>query len=455
MMKFKFDKYLINFTQVFKNAGFSCFLVGGAIRNLYAGLTVSDYDFTTDAHPEDIMKLFSKVIPTGIKHGTVTVLYAGERIEVTTFRTDGKYTDARHPESVKYTANIYEDLSRRDFTINSMAYDISTKELIDPYNGKKDIKNKIIKAIGNPAERFQEDALRIMRACRFSSQLNFTIEKNTLNAMRNKAEKLKKISSERIKDELNKILLSNKPSIALGIMDKTSILEIILPELAECREIIQKGFHQFDVLYHSFFACDGAPKNKLKVRLAALFHDIGKPKSLSFDDKGIPTFYKHELYSAEITSKILKRLKYPKSVEIDVCHLIKNHMFNYQEEWKDGTVRRFMARVGIDMLEDLFLLRKADTFGMKNRSSVPDNLIIFQNKINDILEVDSAFCIKDLNINGNDLIEKAGIPRGVAIGTVLDFLLETVLEDPSQNKKENLLKLATNFYHQRIKKISN
>ncbi|MDC7225843.1 MAG: CCA tRNA nucleotidyltransferase [Spirochaetales bacterium] len=450
-MRYKVDKALIKFSKIFRDAGFSCYLVGGAVRNLSMGLKVSDYDFATDARPEDVISLFRKVIPTGIKHGTVTVLFGTHKLEVTTFRTDGDYTDLRRPDKVHFTPSVYEDLKRRDFTINSMAYDLVTGEWLDPHNGKTDIKKKIIRAIGNPSERFQEDALRIMRGCRFACQLEFDIEESTLGGMKEKAANLSAVSAERIRDELEKILRAGKPSIAFHVMAETGVLEVVLPELAACRGVKQKGFHSYDVFEHSLYACDGAPSSNPEVRLAALLHDIGKPASLGHDESGIPTFYGHERYSVEISRKIIQRFKFPKAFEAHVLLLIENHMFNYQPEWTDSAVRRFIARTGVENLENLFSLRRADQYGMSAQRIDSTNLNDMQKRITSFLEAEHALSIRDLKINGNILIDRAGVPRGPMIGIVLEFLLETVLDDPSQNNEEKLLELAVNFYNERIK----
>jgi len=451
-MRYKVDKSLIKFSRHFNDAGFACYLVGGAVRNLYAGLEVSDYDFATDARPEDVQKLFKKVIPTGIKHGTVTVLYAGHNLEVTTFREDGEYSDSRRPDNVQFTPSIFEDLKRRDFTINSMAYDLVTGELLDPHSGKADLELRLIKAIGIPSDRFQEDALRIMRACRFSAQLDFTIDNQTLSGMTLKAENLKAVSAERIRDELEKILKSDKPSTSFRVMEATGVLKVILPELAVCRGIEQKGYHDFDVLDHMLYSCDGAPSDNAEVRLAALLHDIGKPSAIDWDELGIPTFHGHELKSVSISRDIIERFKFPKAFEKHVLLLIEQHMFHYQSEWTDSAVRRFIARTGVENIENLFILRKADQFGMKGSRSIPVNLIEFQKRIETILTSDNAFKIKDLNIDGNILQKKGGIPKGPALGTVLEFLLESVLEDPQLNDEVKLLEIGMNFFSERLEK---
>ncbi|MEW5816449.1 MAG: CCA tRNA nucleotidyltransferase, partial [Spirochaetota bacterium] len=300
--------------KIFLKAGFQCFLVGGALRNLYTSQPVTDYDLATDALPEQVTGLFKKVIPTGIRHGTVTVLYKGHKFEVTTFRIDGDYSDFRRPDKIAYTPSIFEDLKRRDFTINSMAFNLENYTLLDPHNGINDIKKKVIKAIGDPYERFNEDGLRILRACRLAAQLNFSIEENTFKAIKDNVSQLQLVSAERLRDEITKILECEKPSIGFEIMERANLLQFILPELQACKGVQQKGFHKFDVYTHSLLTCDFTPAD-LVLRLSALLHDIGKPEALSFSSSGEPLFYRHEEISARMAHTILRRLKFPKAVE--------------------------------------------------------------------------------------------------------------------------------------------
>ena len=260
---------------------------------MIAGLPATDFDFATDAGPEKVGELFWKVIPTGIQHGTVTVLYKGQHLEVTTFRIEGKYSDSRRPDNVEYTPSIYEDLKRRDFTINAIAYDLHTGKIIDPHNGKMDIQKKIIRAIGSPSHRFSEDPLRMIRACRFSAQLHFSVEKDTLDGIIKHSGLIRNVSMERIRDEFVKIAASPSPSCGLLLMDISGLLKILLPELTACKDIPQKGMHRFDVFHHSLMSMDFA-ENKLHIRLAALFHDLGKPDTFKQDENGLPTFHNHE-----------------------------------------------------------------------------------------------------------------------------------------------------------------
>lgn len=444
---------------VFAEHGFCAYLVGGAVRDMLMGKTPSDWDVTTNASPEQVMKIFRKVVPTGIAHGTVTVLFMRNSIEVTTFRTESDYSDGRHPDRVEYAATIEEDLSRRDFTMNSVAVSLSDGTVVDPFCGREDIRRGIIRTVGNPEERFLEDGLRPVRAIRFAAQLKFCIEKNTYSALF-KPEIQKKtagISVERFRDEIIKLLKTEEPSAGLKLLSDTRMLDIFAEEFRPCAGCIQRdgrGFHEFDVLEHLLYACDGAPRDKLNVRLAALLHDIGKPQAKGTKIAGnetLLTFYNHEHYSEKISRGLLARLKFPNALIDNVCHLIKHHMFNYEPTWTDAAVRRFLVRVGYENVADLIDLRLADIYGM-HRTPVrlhdsPTGKLL--RELTERIEKEhtgtSALDLKSLAVNGRDLLQ-AGIPAGKTIGTVLTYLLETVLDDPLQNTKETLLCIAQNYY---------
>ena len=459
MDSIKIPSILGKLNEIFEQNGYKAYLVGGAVRDTLMGKEAHDWDVTTNAKPEDVMRIFHKVIPTGIAHGTVTVHFMKNEIEVTTFRTESDYSDGRHPDKVEYTGNIEEDLSRRDFTINAIAASLKDGKLIDPFNGKQDIRKKIIRTVGNPEHRFSEDGLRPIRALRFSAQLGFEIEKNTLDAISlpEIIEKTKSVSVERFRDELTKLLKADYPSGALKIMEQTGVLSLFIPELVSCRDCVQgdfRGFHEFDVLDHLFYACDGAPKNKPMVRLAALFHDIGKPESkrvISTENGDQYTFYNHDAISERITREIMLRLKYSNAEIEQVSHLVKNHMFNYESTWTDAAVRRFLVRVKPENVEDLFDLRLADIYGMHNKPvrGHDSQTIALLNELSDRIkketELNSALSLKTLAVNGKDLM-KEGIPAGKELGNILSELLETVLDDPSQNEKEKLLLIAKNIY---------
>ncbi|HUX13416.1 MAG TPA: CCA tRNA nucleotidyltransferase [Spirochaetia bacterium] len=445
------------FARVFHEAGYQCFLVGGALRNIAMGSAPSDWDIATDATPDQVSGLFRRVIPTGAKHGTVTVLFKDEKIEVTTFRTEAGYSDSRHPDSVAFSRSIHEDLKRRDFTMNGMALDLASGEFVDPHNGLQDIQRRTIRAIGDPTERFSEDALRVLRALRFAAQLDFEIEEPTFNAIQKSKDGLIAVSAERIRDELIRILQSPIPSRGLLPAEKTGVLELILPELHACAGVEQADppaavlarvseFPYFDVLHHSLLACDGAPAEVLEVRMAALLHDIGKAPTFARDAEGVISFHHHEELSAQMAEAILARLRFPTVFVKTVCRLIRNHMFHYEPEWSDAAVRRFIARSGADLLPYLYLLRRADTFGKTGRATPDSRLDELERRVNTVAEADDALSIADLAVNGNDLAG-VGIPKGPMMGVVLSFLLETVLDDPTENTREKLLNLARAFYH--------
>ena len=453
-MKIKIEAVLKEFYSHFERAGFKAYLVGGAVRDIFLHKKAHDFDVATNATPQDVMKLFKTVIPTGFEHGTVTVHFEGLEIEVTTFRTESGYSDGRHPDSVNYAATIEEDLARRDFTINAIAADLKNGKIVDPFGGRRDIKKKIIRTVGKAHERFMEDGLRPVRCLRFACKLGFSIEKYTYSELFDSEiqKKITSISIERFRDEFEKILTCEKPSVGLKLLEETGIMKLFIPELLEgrgCLQSDQRGFHDFDVLDHLYYACDGAPANKLNVRLAALFHDIGKPASKRIIDENI-TFYNHEKIGAQITQEIMIRLKFPNAVIDDVCHLIREHMFNYTPDWTVPAVRRFIIRVGHEHLNDLFDLRLADMYGMHNLpieykySAAISLLVELKDRIAAELDKKNALSLKDLAVNGKDLIE-AGIPAGKKLGLILNHLLDCVIEDPEMNTKEKLLEVAKNM----------
>ncbi len=423
----------------------------------------SDWDIATDASPGDVMKMFHRVIPTGIDHGTVTVHFMGKEIEVTTFRTESSYSDGRHPDEVAYAATIEEDLSRRDFTMNAVALDLNTGSIIDPFDGRTDIAQKIIRTVGNPLERFTEDGLRPVRAVRFAAQLGFTIEKNTFDAIEKVLNITSKISMERFRDEFLKIINSDYPSTALLLMEKTGILSLFLPELQHCRGITQadeRGHHQFDVLTHLFSSCDGAAYYEFDetIRLASLFHDIGKPSVRKEETKALDpstpeilspiiTFYNHEKTSATAAETVLERLRLPKKQIQTITHLIHNHMFHYESSWTDAAVRRFIMRAGRDHIEQLFNLRYCDVYGMTgipadmHNTPWSSSLLEFKERIQKVLDEKSALSLKDLAVNGMDLMN-IGIPPGKQIGIILEELLSMVVDNPGDNVKDHLLIIA-------------
>jgi len=453
-MKKAVSPVLKEIALIFNAEGKQIYLVGGAVRDMLMGGKIHDWDLATDALPEEVTAIVrhagGKVVPTGIKHGTVTVFYKKHSAEVTTFRLESGYTDGRRPDQVQFTGAIEEDLSRRDFTMNAIAMRLPDGEIVDPFAGGADIRAGVIRCVGNAAERFGEDGLRPLRAVRFAAQLGFKIEKNTLAAIGPALDVSAKVSKERVRDEIDKILASALPSTGFLLMEKTGLLELFLEELAVCRGIEQKGFHRFDVLVHSLLACDYAAANgySRELRLAALLHDVGKPCVRKMGEEGVWTFYRHEEISAVMCRKILGRLRYPNAVTDSVCHLVKEHMFHYTPEWKDSAVRRFVARVGVSNLEDLYRLRRADAYAFTGKEVDSSSLLLLANRIDKVLAAGRAFSVKDLAVSGKDLIE-AGIQSGKTMGLILNELLETVLDDPGQNTKEKLLDIALKIYKSR------
>ena len=438
---------------LFKERNREICLVGGAVRDMLRGRKSHDWDLATNAPPEEVTDIFrtaqprGSVIPTGIKHGTVTVLYRGRSMEITTYRTEEGYADGRRPDEVHYAAHIEDDLSRRDFTMNAIALRLPKGEKVDPFGGEADIKSGIIRCVGNPAERFAEDGLRPLRAVRFAAQLSYDLEPETLAAIPVALETSAKVSAERVRDELEKIIASDKPSRAFLLMEQTGLLQLFLPELAACRGIDQKGFHRFDVLEHSLLACDYAAEKQYPqdVRLAALLHDIGKTPTRQLDESGVWTFYQHEVESEKLTRNILGRLRYPNAFIDSVCHLVKEHMFHYTDEWGDAAVRRFIVRVGEANLTKIYQLRRADSYATAGIEPPAHYLLPLARRVEKSLNENNAFSLKDLAVSGTDLIA-LGIKPGKALGIILDQLLETVLDDPAQNNRETLLKIAGKLY---------
>jgi putative nucleotidyltransferase with HDIG domain len=449
MTVFPIPRIVHEFAKRFSDANFSLYIVGGAVRDFLLNRLSTDYDFTTDAEPRQVMKLFRSVIPTGIQHGTVTVRFHGSSFEVTTFRTEEGYSDRRHPDEVHFVRSLAEDLKRRDFTINALAADAITGNIIDHHHGKEDLAQRIIRAIGDPHQRFSEDALRILRGCRFAAQLSFTIEAQTAQAMADLATQLQHISGERVRTELMKILESPIPSQGLFALYSCGALEVILPELTQGDQVTQKGAHQLDIMHHGIAACDAVPRHRPLVRLAALLHDIGKVETKHIAADGEVTFHRHEFSSAKQARNILNRLRFSNEEKSTVINLITYHMFHYTPDWSDGAVRRFIKRVGKDALEDLFTLRLADQMATDQQQH-PQQIFELKKRIKQVLDESTALSIKDLAINGNDLAAM-GIPQGPTMGIILNQLLETVLDDPKQNTVETLSTIARNFYTIRIK----
>lgn len=427
----------LEIVQTLQGRGFAAYLVGGCVRDSLLGLTPAEWDITTSAKPGEVTGLFAKTVPTGLDYGTVTVLLGGGRYEVTTFRSDEQYVDGRHPLNVRFTADIHQDLSRRDFTINALAYDPVTGQLIDDFDGQSDLKKKVIRTVGDPAARFSEDGLRPVRACRFAAKLEFQIEPATFAAIPKTLAVAKKVALERVHDELVKLLAAARPSIGLELMRKSGLLQLFLPELVACAGVSQPPeYHKYDVYWHSLYACDAAPAGDPVLRLAVLLHDIAKPPC-----KVDHTFYNHDQAGALKAEEIMKRLKFSSADCARAANLVASHMFDYRSDWSDAAVRRFLRRIGGPAnVPDLFAVRRADVAAMVR---VNDGAYLgeLQRRIDKIVAEENALHVNDLKVDGHDIMEVLGLRPGPRVGQVLNDLLEKVLDDPELNDRDILLKL--------------
>jgi tRNA nucleotidyltransferase (CCA-adding enzyme) len=431
-----------------RDHGRRAWIVGGCVRDVLRGKHVADWDIATDALPADVMRIFPKVVPTGIAHGTVTVLLetpGGETrsLEVTTLRGETLYSDGRRPDAVYFVDDIVADLARRDFTVNAMALDPLTAELIDPFGGQADLEHRLLRAVGDPAERFAEDGLRVLRAARFTATLDMQIEPATFAAINGSLATYRKVSPERIRDEWLKAMRAERPSRAFDVMRETGILAITCPELLEGVGMEQNRWHGYDVWRHALACLDACSGDPI-LRMSALLHDVGKPRTRAFSDKTNDyTFYDHDRIGAEIAAPILVRLRFSNDERARIVHLVRHHLFHYDEAWTDAAVRRWLRRVTLERLDDLYRLNEADVRG-KGRDFSAD-LATLQNlkaRVERVRQAGVALEVNALAIRGRDLIAELGMQPGPAIGAVLDELLEVVLVEPSLNEREELLRRA-------------
>jgi tRNA nucleotidyltransferase (CCA-adding enzyme) len=428
-----------------KSNGYESYVVGGSVRDSKIGTFIpKDYDVTTNALPEEIIKIFEKTIPTGIEHGTITVMINGEGYEVTTYRVDGEYLDNRRPDCVTFVSNLKEDLARRDFTINALAFN-KENGLVDYFGGIEDLDNKIIRAVGEANKRFQEDALRMLRAIRFSAKLDFDIEQKTLEAIKANCHLILNVSNERIRDELCKIMVSSNPGKGLRLLEENKLLEFILPELQVAVGFNQQNpHHDKDVFEHILAVVEKCPP-ELNLRLAALLHDIAKPECFTIDEKGIGHFYGHDKKGALLSEQILRRLKFDNQSISEISILIKEHM-NVLEKPTDASIKRLINRVGKDLVRDLFVLQRADALGSFSSEIRLEEIDKVEEKTIAILESKVPLSIKELAVDGKDLIQKFSLKPGKEIGDMLKFLLDKVLENPELNSKEKLLAIIYDEY---------
>ncbi len=438
----KIPEFVKNVMQTLLGNSFEAYIVGGSVRDLLLAKTPKDWDVTTNARPEQILKLFKDAKYENI-FGTVIVPIKDDQgktkeiIEVTTYRSEQGYSDRRHPDQVVFEDKLEADLARRDFTINALAMD-SKGNVTDLFGGQKDLTKKIIRTVGEPSDRFKEDALRMMRAVRLSCQLGFMIESKTERAITKLAGSIKFIAKERIKDELIKILSSDYPSEGMVKLHDLKLLNYIMPELEEGFGMKQNHHHIYNVFDHSLLSLRHCPSTEWQVRLASLLHDIGKPKTKKFI-KGVATFYNHEIVGAKITEHIMKRLKFSSDDTKRVVNLVRNHMFYYNvDEVTASSVRRLIVKVGEDNLKDLINLRIADRLGSGTPKAMPYKLRHLQYMMAKVRH--DPISVKNLKINGEDLMKLLKIKPGPQIGAILDVLLAEVIEDPKLNTKAYLAK---------------
>ena len=429
-----------------QEANFEIYLVGGCVRNMLLKKPVKDWDMTTNAVPEQMLKIFPKAFYDN-KFGTVGIPIKNGIIEITTFRTEHGYSDKRRPDSVKWGKTIEEDLARRDFTINAIALRITTNEqllttnLIDPYEGQKDIENKIIRAVGNPKERFKEDALRLLRAVRIATEISFTIDDATWKEMVTDSPLIKHVSGERIRIEFLRILRNERVYEGIMLLKDSNLLNYILPELIIGIGISQTRpgrHHTDDVFTHNVLSLKFCPSTDPVVRFSALLHDVGKPKVMSKDKDNLVIFHNHEVAGAKIAAEICERLKFSKIDKDRVVNLIRWHMFGVNENQTDSAIRRFIRKIGVGNVKDMLDIRIADRLG-SGRPADSWRLKLFKEKVEEQLKP-AKFSINDLAIDGNDIMRELKIKPGPKIGEILQKLFTEVDENLSRNNKEFLLK---------------
>lgn len=445
-MDIKLPENVITILSRLETGGFSAFVAGGAVRDMLMDKYPHDYDIATSAKPGEVKRIFNRTIDTGIKHGTVTVVENKAGYEITTFRSDGEYRDGRHPENVSFVNDVKEDCARRDFTINAMMYNPKSG-IVDCFGGRDDIRQRLIRCVGTPEKRFMEDALRMLRAVRFSAVLSFKIEDETWRAIKKCAILIKKVSSERILDEINKILLSDNPDY-IKKLHECGLMQYIMPELEKCFGEKQKNkYHIYDVGEHIMRAVKATPPD-MTLRWAALMHDIGKPCCSSTDDNGIIHFYGHHRESCRIAVDLLHRLRMDSDTIRDVAILVENH--DVRVEPSPPAVKRMMARTGEALFEKLMLLQTADNsaknpeYFEEKKKKIESAHVIYK----EILAERQPYLTSHLAVNGKDLI-RIGYRPGREIGDVLKKLVEEVIIDPALNNRDHLLKTAKSLRYKK------
>jgi tRNA nucleotidyltransferase (CCA-adding enzyme) len=434
---------VLDLCERLRSQGKRAWIVGGCVRDLLMGRAANDWDVATDARPDELLKIFPRAIPTGIEHGTVTVVKSGRHYEVTTLRGEGTYTDGRRPDWVDFVDDITADLARRDFTVNAIAIDPLDAKLIDPFDGRGDLGRGLLRAVGDPLDRFAEDGLRVLRAARFVATLELALDPATEAAIRPTLGTYRKVAAERVRDEWVKTMKARAPSRAFDVMRRTGILEETCPELTEGFGMEQNKWHAYDVWRHGLEcmdACEGDPV----LRIAALLHDVGKPRTRAWSDKtGDWTFYDHDRVGAEIAEPIAARLRFSNEERARIVALVRHHLFHYSDEWTDAAVRRWMRRVGPERLEDLYRINEADVRG-KGRDFEADLEALRRLKahVARVLAEGAAMTTRELRVNGHDLMRELGLQPGPILGEILDALLEAVTNDPALNERDALIARA-------------
>lgn len=442
-MKIQLPEKVNTIIQTLQAHGYEAYAVGGCVRDSLLGRVPGDWDITTSASPQETKELFARTVDTGIQHGTVTVLLGKEGFEVTTYRIDGKYEDSRHPTEVIFTRNLREDLLRRDFTINAMAYN-DTEGIVDIFGGMEDLKRKVIRCVGNAEERFGEDALRIMRGVRFAAQLGFTLEEKTKAAMAKLAPTLEKISAERIQTELVKLLVSDSPELIREAYH-LGITAVILPEFDEMMQTAQETkYHRYDVGEHTVQAICNVPPDKV-LRLTMLLHDVAKPEMKTVDKDGTAHFKGHDIRGEQRAKEILRRLKFDNDTIHKVTKLVRWHDYRMPAEKK--SVRKAMSKITTELFPMYLLVKRADILAhsMYRREEAIENLDGLQRCYEEIVADEECVSLKQLAVTGTDLI-RLGMKPGKQIGEVLQELLRIVLEYPELNNKDHLLRFVQNRF---------
>jgi tRNA nucleotidyltransferase (CCA-adding enzyme) len=434
---------VISLCQRLRAAGHRAWVVGGSLRDLLLARTPGDWDLATSARPEELMRSFKRVIPTGIAHGTVTVIWENTPYELTTLRGEGAYSDGRRPDQVFFVKDIEDDLARRDFTVNALAYDPIDDRLIDPFGGIGDLEAGVLRTVGRAQERFAEDGLRVLRAARFVATLELALAPDTAAAIPGALSTFARVSRERVRDEWLKTMRAAQPSRAFEVMRSSGILGVTCPDLMEQVGCTQNKFHAYDVWGHSMACLDASARDPLQ-RMAALLHDLGKPRTRELSDKTQDyTFYNHEVVGAELAERWLRNYRFSNEETSRITHLVRHHLVCYSSEWSDAAVRRFVRRVGPSEIAPLLELARADALGKGREVSAElASLDELRARIEQVKRAGAAFGVKDLAISGNDVIQQLGIAPGPIVGRVLQRLLERVLDDPALNQRETLLGLV-------------